>query len=280
MRDAKKRQLDQLKPYGHHLGDGLVQVCFTLPISCDEKAQAVALAYAEQMGLEKCCVTWMEAIGEQYTYFIIYGAAQHSIELAQIAPPEGTLPPLARKIAELDQQFRKKLGRRVVMVACTDSGTEAAIDFEALLSLEGISGEAGLEGFTTFNLRRERQVTSVDAIVECVVQAKADVLLVCEPSQGWGRGEGGLRDLARKLRKCKDLPEWFVCACWRQDPAKADQPLADYDLSFGRGILPSRLADRLVECLSQAGLSAGATRHASGERRKKRRFLGLFGRGD
>lgn len=275
----KQVRAGQIRPYGHHLDDGLVQVCFTLPIECGEKAQAAALAYAERMGLKTARVTWMEAIGPNYTYFIIYGESQHALNLADIPEPAASLPRPARRSSELDQEFRRRLGRRAVVLACSDSGSQTAIDFDATLSLKGISGEMGLEGYGSFNLIRERQSQSVDDIVNRLVAVKADALLVCEPTSGWGEGERGLRELSRKLRKCKELPKWFVAVCWRQEPAKAEHPFADYQLCVSRGIAPSRLADLLVEQLCQQGLNPEAAKGDAARSRPKKRFLGIFGRG-
>lgn len=275
----KEARAGRIRPYGHHIDDGLVQVCFTLPLECNEKAQVAALAYAERMGLKPARVTWMEAIGPNYTYFIVYGESQHTLNLADIPEPAEALPPPAQRSSELDQGFRQRLGRRAIVLGCSDSGSQGAIDFDAILSLKGVSGEMGLEGYSTFNLFRERQSQTVDDIISRLVAIKADALLVCEPTSGWGEGESGLKELSRKIRKCKDLPEWFVAVCWRQEPSAAEHALADYDLCVGRGIAPSRLADLLVEQLCQQGLNPKAAKGGASRSRPKKRFLGLFGRG-
>ncbi len=278
MREAHEREL---RPYGHHLADGLVQLCFTLPVKCNAEAQQAAVAYAQKLGIVDSRVTWMEAMGEDFTYFILYGKAQPVLNRAELKGLVGDLPRVAEKPCDVDKEFRQRLGRRAVILTCTDGMGSGEIDFEAMTSLKGISGEIGLEGYSTFSVKRFRGPDSVDAIVDAAQKSKADALLVCEPTRGWGKGEKALKDLAKKISKNKDLPAWFVLACWRRDPAHAGEGVAGYQLSFGRGIQPSRVADQLVSALDKGGLGTGGgssrnePQESSG---KKRRLWGILGR--
>ena len=77
-------------------------------------------------------------------------------------------------------------------MACADGVKEGEIDFEALISLKGVSGEMGLEGYSTFILRRARGFENVDSILDEAINTKADACIVCEPLSGWGKGEKAL----------------------------------------------------------------------------------------
>lgn len=280
MDGSKESQSKEIKPYGHHAGDGIVQICFTLPVECTETAQAVALAYAGKMGLKQGRVTWMEAIGPQYTYFIIYGESEHSVTLSEVRGGKDSLPRMAQKPTEVDQEFRQRLGRRIVILVCTDRASEQEIEFEAMVSLEGISGEVGLEGYPTFNVRRERNVESIEQIIELAEKHKADALLVCEPTGGWGQGEGALKDLARKVKKAKDLPPWLLLSCWRLDGVKPEESVSGYDLCLSTGVSPGRVADQIVAELIRRGIgkTEGDGSVEEGRSRKKRGLLGIFSR--
>lgn len=270
-----------VRPCGHHLEDGIVQVCFTLPLACNEQSQRAAIAYAEKMGLKDCRVTWMEAIGSDFTYFIIYGKAEYSLDTIELRSLSGDVKQLARKPSDFDHEFRERLGKRAVLLACACDMECREIEFEALISLKGISGEIGLEGYSSFILRRERGLENTDAIIEAAIKAKADAMVVCEPPSVRGKGERALKELSRKLKKSKDLPEWFVLACWRRDPNHAGESISGYDLSFGHGFQPSHIADQLVTTLVRKGFSAEGSRRAEGSKespRKKRRLWGLLGR--
>ena len=168
-----------LRPYGHHAGDGVVQLCFTLPVPCNEEAQGAALAYAQKMGIPNGRLTWMEAMGPEFTYFILYGRSEHSLSRAELKAHRDDLPRMAQKPSEVDKEFRQRLGRRIVILACTDGMGSHEIDFEALISLKGICGEIGLEGYSTFSIKRLRGPDRVDAIVNAAIKSKADAILVC-----------------------------------------------------------------------------------------------------
>ncbi len=247
-----------LKPYGHHLGDGIVQVCFTLPVACSPRAQQAALAYADRMGLKNCRVTWMEAIGSQFTYFILYGQAQHTLDWNQISEPTEPATTLAERSEEVDQTFRKILGRRVVLLACLNPADEEAIEFEALLSLQGIAGEVGLEGYSTFQVHRYRNGCDPKALIEKINSVKADALLL--PESLLEKKE--FRDLDRALKGAKELPGWFVQLPWRT------------------GTQPGQLAHQVVHALEQQGLKKGSeSEPADAESTdKKRGLLRWFGR--
>ncbi len=267
----------KIKPYGHFHDDGMVQVSFTLPLALSQKAQQAALGHAQKMGLNEARVTWMEAVGDGFTYFVIYGKSKHALSLHELEGSIDNLPRLPQKPTDVDKEFRARLGRRAVIFACTGNGMEASqADFEALLSLKGISGEIGLEGYTTFSLRRIRHPKHVDEIVDMLVQQKADALLVCEPSSGWGKGEKALKELAKKISKINDLPDSFTMICWRQKSSDVAQELSGYQFSIGRGMTPSVLADRLVSAMTNKGFSSerGSRPHPKEAPRKRRGLLG------
>lgn len=243
-----------MKPYGHHLEDGIVQVCFTLPVEPSPQAQKAATAYAEKMGLRDCRVVWMEAIGSQFTYFIIYGSATYTLDWNQVLMSEKAPSSLAERTEDIDLQFRQQLGRRITLLACTSESSERAVEFEALLSMQGVVGEVGLEGYSTFQVQRYREIKGVDDLIAKAVEIKADALLVYEPAEG----QKALGSLARKLKGCKELPPWFLRLTWEP------------------GTLPTQTARMVVEGLCQRGINtASADEKIAKDLSPKKR--GLFG---
>lgn len=222
-----------LKPYGHHLGDGIVQVCFTLPVGASPRASEAALAYAEKMGLKNCRVTWMEAIGPHFTYFIIYGAAEPTLDWDQTAAQEKVPCLLADTAEELDRRFREQLGRRVSVLAYVHDSTAEAIEFEALLSWQGIAGEIGLEGYSTFYVHRQRERSDVETLLEKARSVKADILLLHAEAAALPE----LAQLDRRLQEARELPAWFLKVVWQ------------------RGTLPAELAYTCVSKLHACGIT-------------------------
>ena len=78
-----------IRPYGDTTGDGRVQVSFTLPVpfgSEEERARAegAALQLATAMGLEPAMVVHAKGMGQDFTFFIVYGRVSHLVDLSQV----------------------------------------------------------------------------------------------------------------------------------------------------------------------------------------------------
>src|SRR5665809_149227 len=84
-----------IKPYGDATDDGLVQLSFTLPIAESERARQAALEFARKMDLDRPQVVHMKAMGPDFTFFIVYGATQHSVDPAELQVPEREFPVLS-----------------------------------------------------------------------------------------------------------------------------------------------------------------------------------------
>ena len=87
-----KVDLTKIKAYGDRLGDGAVQLSFTLPVAASPEAKEAAKLYVKKMGLKKIRVAHMESMGEQFTFFVVYATAPHSINVKKIKVPKIEAP--------------------------------------------------------------------------------------------------------------------------------------------------------------------------------------------
>src|SRR5579871_5578860 len=71
-----------VRPYADHLGDGLVQLSFTLPVPYSLAARRAALELAAKMGFDEPEVVHYEQLTPGYTYFVMYGRCVQSIDFA------------------------------------------------------------------------------------------------------------------------------------------------------------------------------------------------------
>jgi len=76
--------LSAVKPYADHLGDGLVQMSFTLPVPHSLAARRAALELASRMGFEEPEVVHYEQLTEGYTYFVMYGRCVQSVDFSAL----------------------------------------------------------------------------------------------------------------------------------------------------------------------------------------------------
>ena len=74
--------LTAVRPYADHLGDGLVQMSFTLPVPYSLAARRAALELAARMGFEEPEVVHYEQLTDGYTYFVMYGRCTATVDFA------------------------------------------------------------------------------------------------------------------------------------------------------------------------------------------------------
>src|SRR5437764_12641735 len=73
-----------IRPYGDTANDGIVQLSFTLPLPLNARAREAARRYAMLMGISNPLVAHAESIDKEFSFFVIYGACTHTINLEHI----------------------------------------------------------------------------------------------------------------------------------------------------------------------------------------------------
>src|SRR3954466_9227481 len=146
-----------VRPYGDTTGDGMVQTSFTLPVPPRPRAEGAALQLAHKMGIEPAMVVHSHGIGEQFTFFVVYGSVRHLVDLDAVQVEERAYPLLSP--AEVNAAIKTRLRRSLVVLgACI--GTDAhTVGIDAILNLKGFAGEKGLEYY------RQMQVANLGAQV-------------------------------------------------------------------------------------------------------------------
>lgn len=168
----------KIKPYGDTYNDGKVQVSFTLPVSKSAKGIAAAKEVAKGMGLIDPAVVHAESIGDDFSFYIVYGSTKTVIEFDNIQVEEITSTALSRE--ELEDLIAKEFDRNIVFVGAS-TGTDAhTVGIDAIMNMKGFAGHYGLEryrGISAYNLGS--QVTNED-FVKFAREKNADVLLVSQ----------------------------------------------------------------------------------------------------
>ena len=235
--------MSAIKPYGDATDDGLVQLSFTLPIAESERAHQAALEFARKMDLDRPQVVHMKAMGPDFTFFIVYGATQHSVDPAEMEVPEREFPVLSYQ--EVNRTLRESLKRQLVVVgACT--GTDAhTVGLDAILSMKGFAGDHGLEYFPEMRvINMGSQVEPTD-IVEAVRTARADAVLVSQVVTQRDAHIVHLKEVRDALLDA-GLREGLILV--GGGPRFSAEQAADlgYDKIFGRGTKPSEVASYLA----------------------------------
>ena len=119
-----------VKPYGDTLGDGRVQVSFTLPVALDETSKEGAKRLAALMGLDEPSVVHAEDMGQGFSFFVLYGQCRHQVDLSsfQVVKPEYEV----MDKEGINALIAEKMGRRMVVIGATIETAAKAKDTAVL----------------------------------------------------------------------------------------------------------------------------------------------------
>jgi methanogenic corrinoid protein MtbC1 len=235
-----------IRPYGDTTGDGMVQLSFSLPVPAGKRAEAAALRLAGKMGLDPASVVHAKAMGPDFTFFIVYGRANHLIDYASIPVPEGREYPLLTA-KEVNLAIRSALNRRLVVVgACI--GTDAhTVGIDAILNVKGFAGEKGLEYYREIQVVNMGAQVTVEELVARAEAENADAVLV---SQVVTQRDAHLHNTSQMAAAFHDAypaaagRPLLVVGGPRFDTVRPDE--LGVDQIFGRGTTPAEVASYLV----------------------------------
>ena len=240
-----KLDLKHVRPYGDLLGDGAMQMSFTLPVEASPEAREAAKIYVEKLGMEKVFVATMEPIGKSLSYFVVYGHALHSIDFTKIKAPKADF--LRMDFEALEELARDQLKRRLVVVGAT-TGTDAhTVGLDAIMNMKGYMGDYGLERYNCFRTYNLRSQVSNEELIAKAVRFKADVLLVSKIVTQREKHLEELKELAHLLKKEKGLQKPLLKIVGGPRMTNDQAAALGFDAGFGPGTMPSEVASFIVQ---------------------------------
>ncbi|HET8617050.1 MAG TPA: OAM dimerization domain-containing protein [Actinomycetales bacterium] len=239
-----------IRPYGDATGDGMVQLSFTLPVPHDKRAEGAALQLAAKMGLDPAMLVHAKAMGPDFTFFVVYGAVTHLVDLASVQVVEREYPLLSAK--EVNSAIRSRLRRPLVVVgACI--GTDAhTVGIDAILNIKGFAGEKGLEYYTEIEVVNLGAQVLVPELVERSREVGADAVLVSQVVTQRDAHVHNTTAMSAAFHEAYPAGEQplLVVGGPRFDESAAAQ--LGVDRVFGRGTTPGEVASYLVHALVPA----------------------------
>jgi beta-lysine 5,6-aminomutase beta subunit len=233
----------EIKPYGDWTDDGKVQLSFTLPIAEGERARQAALALARKMGFSKAIVVHMKPMGPDFTFFVLYGATEHSVDPEELVVSERAFPLLPSE--KVDLLIRNKLKRQLVVAgACT--GTDAhTVGLDAILSMKGFAGDKGLEYYHEMRVFNMGSQVTPSEIVELVRREDVDAVLV---SQVVTQRDAHIHHLVEVRTALEEAGLRDRVILVGGGPRFSEEQASElgYDHIFGRGTKPSEVASYLA----------------------------------
>jgi beta-lysine 5,6-aminomutase beta subunit len=195
------------------------------------------------MGLSGIHVAAMEKAAEGYTFFVVYGRTDASVDLSLIDVPEVKVK--KRGFDDLNALAARELGRRIVVLgACTGSDAHA-VGIDAIMNMKGFAGDYGLERYPAFDARNLGSQVENAALARACQDAGADAVLVSQVVTQRDVHKENARAFLDDLSKL-GIRDRLICIL---GGPRIDHRLAlelGYDAGFGPGTKPSDVANYIV----------------------------------
>jgi beta-lysine 5,6-aminomutase beta subunit len=235
--------LTRVRPYCDHLGDGLMQVSFTLPIPEGPAARKAALELAAGLGLERPEVVHHQRLLDGYTHFVAYGHCPRTVDYTAQQVDELDLEVMS--LEEIETLADEHVGRPIVVVgACTGSDTHS-VGIDAMLDLKGFQGHRGLEGYRAFDAHNLGSQVPNGTLVATAIDLDADAILVSQTVTQQDLHIHNLTELV-ELVEAEGRRRRTILACGGSRVSNELAKELGFDAGFSRGTYPHHLATFLV----------------------------------
>ncbi|MFC3890385.1 OAM dimerization domain-containing protein [Lentzea rhizosphaerae] len=237
-----------VRPYGDTTGDGMIQTSFTLPIPHGPKADGAAQQLANKMGMDPAMVVHSNPIGDDFTFFVVYGSVKHIVDLDEVKVVEREYPLLSP--SEVNTTLKKVLRRKLVVVGgCI--GTDAhTVGIDAILNIKGFAGEKGLEYYRELKVVNLGAQVSVPELVRSARAEKADAVLISQVVTQRDAHILNTQEMSAAFREAMgDKRPLLVAGGPRFDPLMAAE--LGVDRVFSRGTTPGEVASYLVHAMQE-----------------------------
>jgi len=220
----------KVKPYGDTMNDGMVQMSFTLPVPAGDEANEAAKQLAKEMGLDEPNVVFFKDLGVDFTYFIVYGKCQHTVDYSSIKVPKVEGEVMDR--LECEKYIEENIKRDVVIVgACT--GTDAhTVGIDAIMNMKGFHGHFGLERYKGIEAHNMGSQVPNEELVAKAIELKADAILV---SQVVTQKDVHIKNLTElvELLEAEGLRDKVILCCGGPRVSHELAQELGYDAGFG-----------------------------------------------
>jgi beta-lysine 5,6-aminomutase beta subunit len=236
--------LKKLKPYGDIMGDGTVQIAFTLPVEPSPEAREAAVQLAQKMGFDQIKVATMEKAADGFALFVIYGNLKHTVDYTQIKVVK--VESKKRSRLEIDELIKTKIGRKLkILGACT--GYDAhTVGIDAIINMKGFAGDYGLERYQWLDARNLGAQVQNEDLLKLAVSENADAILVSKVVTQHNIHIKDFKELIARAEKAGLKDKLIFVA----GGPRVTHPMAlecGFDAGFGVGTKPSDVASYIVE---------------------------------
>jgi beta-lysine 5,6-aminomutase beta subunit len=246
--------LSAVKPYGDHLGDGLVQMSFTLPVPYSLAARKAAQELAGRMGFEEPEVVHYEALLDGYTYFVMYGRCTQTVDFESLQDEGFDIEYMGED--EIERFAAEHVGRKIVVVGASTGSDTHSVGIDAMLNLKGYHGHHGLEGYSSFETHNLGSQVPNSVLVAKAIEVGADAILVSQTVTQQNLHVHNLTELV-EIVEAEGRRREMILACGGPRVSNELAKELGYDAGFSKGTYPNHLATFLVRELAARAAVSG-----------------------
>lgn len=170
--------LKKVKPYGDTMNDGQTQLSFTLPVPYGPEADEAAKLLAKKMGLDEASAVYSKDMGGNFTFFVVYGKCQHTIDYTSIKVAKVDVDIMDRE--QCQEYIAENIKRDVVIVGAS-SGTDAhTVGIDAIMNMKGFHGHFGLERYKGIDALNMGSQVPNEELVAKAIEMNADSIIVSQ----------------------------------------------------------------------------------------------------
>ena len=156
----------------------MMELTFTLPVPFGEEGSEAAKILAKKMGLDEPNVVYSKNMTDGYTFFVVYGKCQHTVDYTTIKVTKVEVDVMDR--LECGQYIKDNIGREVVIVGAS-TGTDAhTVGIDAIMNMKGFHGHFGLERYEGINAINMGSQVPNEVLIQKAKEVNADAILVSQ----------------------------------------------------------------------------------------------------
>ena len=244
--------MSSIKPYGDTLGDGAVQLSFTLPMPWSEAADEAARRLVVAMGFSDVAVAEGRPIATNFSFFVVYARTAASVDVSTVAA--SAAPRETLSMEQIDELIAQRVGRKLrVAGACI--GTDAhTVGIDAILNMKGYKGDYGLERYRGFEVYNLGSQVAVEELVRFAREKDVDAILVSQVVTQKGSDIANFTALA-ELLEAEGFRERVLLLAGGPRVTNLLAAELGYDAGFGRGTVPSDVAAFIARRAAERALA-------------------------
>jgi beta-lysine 5,6-aminomutase beta subunit len=234
---------EKVKAYGDTLDDGLIQLCFTLPVEEGARGKEAACEFVRGLNCVDPKVVHMENTHGGFTSFVVYAKALSEVNPDELEVIEVESPSLDFKT--INKLIKDKIGRKLIVLGANTGFDAHTVGIDAIFNMKGWKGDYGLERYPEIEALNMGAQVNPSELLEKAEELNADAILI---SKIVDQKDIHLKDLKELIRLAKekgiDKKCLFIAGGPRITHAIAVE--LGYDAGFSGGTLPSDVASFIV----------------------------------